>query len=151
MQRAHPRSSVFAAAHAVRATLPDLIATFGGCTAIDTVKVLLNVLAHELTEPRQLDNYRVGVKPDGSRYTPKIKPPPMHQIFVTTTLSAAEFSNLRGCTDTERGVKDAYVGHQIGAASVTLDPAVTVHTPEWLWLSTSIRVIDHAVEGLCSI
>lgn len=40
------------------------------------------------------------------------------------------------------------MGHQIGAASVNLDPAVTVHTPEWLWLSTGTRVIDHAVEGL---
>jgi maleylacetate reductase len=31
-----------------------------------------------------------------------------------------------------------------------LDPAVTVHTPEWLWLSTGIRAVDHCVEGLCS-
>ena len=32
-----------------------------------------------------------------------------------------------------------------------LDPAVTVHTPEWLWLSTGVRAVDHAVEDLCSI
>jgi maleylacetate reductase len=146
-----PRSSVFATAHAVRAARPDLIVTFGGGTAIDTVKVLLIVLAHGLTEPGQLDNYRIGVNPDGSRRTPTIKAPPIRQIVVSTTLSAAEFSNLGGCTDTERGVKDAYVGHQIGAASVILDPAVTIYTPEWLWLSTGIRAIDHAVEGLCSI
>jgi maleylacetate reductase len=25
-----------------------------------------------------------------------------------------------------------------------------VHTPEWLWLSTGIRAVDHCVEGLCS-
>ena len=31
-----------------------------------------------------------------------------------------------------------------------LDPAVTVHTPEWLWLSTGIRAVDHCVEGICS-
>jgi maleylacetate reductase len=34
--------------------------------------------------------------------------------------------------------------------SVILDPAVTVATPEWLWLSTGIRAVDHAVEDLCS-
>ena len=146
-----PRSSVFAAARAVRAARPDLIVTFGGGTAIDTVKVLLIVLAHGLTEPRQLDDYHIGVNPDGSRRSPTIKPPPMRQVVVSTTLSAAEFSNLGGCTDTERAVKDVYAGPQIGAATVILDPAVTVHTPEWLWLSTGIRAIDHAVEGLCSI
>ena len=31
-----------------------------------------------------------------------------------------------------------------------LDPAITVHTPEWLWLSTGIRAVDHCVEGICS-
>ena len=31
-----------------------------------------------------------------------------------------------------------------------LDPAITVHTPEWLFLSTGIRAVDHCVEGICS-
>ena len=35
--------------------------------------------------------------------------------------------------------------------SVILDPAVTVHTPEWLWLSSGVRAIDHAVETLLSL
>jgi alcohol dehydrogenase class IV len=34
---------------------------------------------------------------------------------------------------------------------VILDPAITLHTPSWLWLSTAVRGIDHAVEGLCSV
>jgi alcohol dehydrogenase class IV len=33
---------------------------------------------------------------------------------------------------------------------VVLDPAMTVHTPQWLWLSTGIRAVDHCVEGICS-
>lgn len=146
-----PRDSVFAAARAVRAAAPDLVVTFGGGTCIDTVKVILIVLAHGLTEPSQLDDYHLGVNPDGTRRAPAILPPPLRQVVVSTTLSAAEFSSLGGCTDTARGIKDAYVGREIGAASVILDPAVTVHTPEWLWLSTGIRAVDHAVEGLCSI
>ena len=36
------------------------------------------------------------------------------------------------------------------ASAVVLDPAITVHTPEWLWLSTGIRAVDHCVEGVCS-
>ena len=35
--------------------------------------------------------------------------------------------------------------------SKILDPAVSVHTPEWLFLSTGIRAVDHAVEDICSI
>ena len=35
-------------------------------------------------------------------------------------------------------------------SAVVLDPAITVHTPEWLWLSTGIRAVDHCVEGVCS-
>jgi maleylacetate reductase len=34
---------------------------------------------------------------------------------------------------------------------VILDPEVTVHTPEWLFLSTGIRAVDHAVEDICSV
>ena len=33
---------------------------------------------------------------------------------------------------------------------VVLDPAITRHTPEWLWLSTGVRSVDHAVETLSS-
>ncbi|GIR04190.1 MAG: hypothetical protein CM15mP14_4080 [Rhodospirillaceae bacterium] len=35
--------------------------------------------------------------------------------------------------------------------SVILDGAVTRHTPEWLFLSTGIRAVDHAVETFLSI
>ncbi len=146
-----PRPSVIACAEAIRAARPDLILTFGGGTAIDTVKVALIVLAHDLTRPEQLDDYHLRANPDGSRFMPAIKPPPMRQIVLSTTLSAAEFSNFGGCTDPARQIKHGYVGREIGAAAVILDPAVTVHTPQWLWLSTAIRAIDHAVEGICSI
>ena len=27
---------------------------------------------------------------------------------------------------------------------------MTVHTPEWLWLSTGIRAVDHCVEAVCA-
>ena len=34
--------------------------------------------------------------------------------------------------------------------AVILDPGSAAHTPEWLWLSTGIRAVDHCVEGICS-
>ncbi|MBV8934360.1 MAG: iron-containing alcohol dehydrogenase, partial [Alphaproteobacteria bacterium] len=35
--------------------------------------------------------------------------------------------------------------------TVILDPQASVHTPEWLFLSTGIRAVDHAVEDICSV
>ena len=146
-----PRESVIAAADAARAARPDLIVSIGGGTVIDTVKVMLIALAHELTRPEQLGDFHLSLNPDGSRRTPVIKPLPFRQIAVSTTLSAAEFSNFGGCVDTVRKVKDGYMGREIGPATVILDAAATLATPEWLWHSTGIRAVDHAVEGLCSM
>lgn len=145
-----PRDSVIAAAEAVRRAEPDLIVTVGGGTPIDTVKVLLICLAEGITDAKRLGDYRVQLKPDGSRHVPAVGRPPVRQIIVPTTLSAAEFSNLGGATDPERKVKDLYTGREIGGQIAILDPSATIYTPEWLWLSTGLRAIDHAVETICS-
>jgi alcohol dehydrogenase class IV len=146
-----PRPSVIAAAEAARAAAPDLVLTVGGGTAIDTVKVMLVALAHDVRTSEGLSDWHMKVNPDGSRHVPAMKPPPCRQVVVSTTLGAAEFSDLGGCTDPVRKVKDGYTGRFIGAAAVILDPAITVHTPVWLWLSTGVRGVDHAVESLCSV
>ncbi len=145
-----PRESVIACADAVRRAAPDLIVTVGGGTPIDTVKVALVCLAENLRDVAALGDYRVQVRPDGTRHVPAVGKPPVRQIVVPTTLSAAEFSNLGGCTDLARKVKDLYTGREIGVQVAILDPRVTIHTPDWLWLSTGIRAVDHAVETICS-
>jgi alcohol dehydrogenase class IV len=145
-----PRASVLETARAIEASQADLIITVGGGSPIDTVKVAQIVLAENIKTIDQLGEYRVTMNPDGSWKIPPCKPSPVRQIIVPTTLSAAEFSNIGGCTDRARQVKDLYVGKFICAQMVVLDPALTVHTPEWLWLSTGIRAVDHAVESICS-
>jgi alcohol dehydrogenase class IV len=146
-----PRASVLAAAEAVRAARPDLIVTLGGGTPIDTGKILQILLAHDVRSIEEMDALHVKVRADGSRELPAIKPSPVRQIIVPTTLSGAEFSSLGAATDPRSGAKQAYVGPDICGAAVILDPAATLFTPEWLWLSTGIRALDHAVETLCAI
>ena len=146
-----PRDSVIALAAALRQARADLIVSIGGGTVIDTVKVALVALAQGLTQIEQLDDWHMRVAADGSRVVPQPGPPPCRQIAVPTTLSGAEFSDLGGCTDTRFGTKHGYTGRLIGAAAVILDPRITVHTPDRLWLSTGVRAIDHAVEALCSV
>jgi len=146
-----PRESVIAVADLVRATGADLIVSIGGGTVIDTVKVALVALAENLSRIEQLDDWHQRVAADGSRITPRPRQPPCRQIAVPTTLSGAEFSDLGGSTDTRFGTKQGYTGAFIGPAAVVLDPRITVHTPDRLWLSTGVRALDHAVEALCSI
>jgi len=146
-----PRDTVIALAEAVRAAQADLIVSIGGGTVIDTVKVALVALAEGLTRIEQLDDWHMRVNPDGSRVVPVPRQPPCRQIAVPTTLSGAEFSDLGGATDTRFGTKHGYTGAFVGAASVILDPRITVHTPDRLWLSTGVRAVDHAVEALCSV
>jgi len=146
-----PRASVIEAARAVRAAAPDLILTVGGGTAIDTVKVLQICLAHGVETTEGLDGLHVSIGADGKRQVPDIRPSPVRQVVVPTTLSGAEFSNLAGITDERLRQKHSFIGPDVGARAVILDPEVTVHTPEWLWLSTGVRGVDHAVETICSV
>ena len=67
-----------------------------------------------------------------------------------TTLSAGEFSAISGVTDERHHVKELFRHPGIIPAAVILDPALTLHTPEWLFLSTGIRAVDHCVEGICA-
>ena len=67
-----------------------------------------------------------------------------------TTLSAGDFSALAGVTDERTKIKELLRHPRVMPSAVVLDPAITLHTPEWLWLSTGIRAVDHCVEGVCS-
>jgi len=145
-----PRPSVLELTKFLRACEADLILTIGGGTPLDTVKTALVCLAENIESAEELDRFAITVDDAGKRITPAIANPPIRQIAVPTTLSGAEFSDLAGCVNPETGIKNLFSGPQIGAASVILDPALTVPTPRDLWLSTGIRAIDHAVETICS-
>lgn len=146
-----PRDSVIAAVKAARAAEPDLLLSVGGGTPIDAVKVMLVCMAEGVDTVDGMGDLHMKVREDGSRHIPKIGPPPCPHVAVPTTLSAAEFSNLGGCTDPVRRIKDGYTAPGINPMTVILDPAATIHTPDWLWLSTGVRGVDHAVEGICAI
>ena len=145
-----PIDTVIDCAAAIRRSGADTVVTMGGGTPIDTVKAALLCLAEDVHDAEALKCYRVTVAGDGSRTVPAVGPSAVRQIAVPTTLSGAEFSNIAGVTDPERGVKDAYIARDSAPAAVILDPAATLHTPDWLWLSTGVRAVDHAVETLCS-
>jgi maleylacetate reductase len=136
-----PRSAVIAATDQAREARADLIATLGGGSITDGAKAVQLCLANDIRTPEAMDAIRAPNP---------VRPPTVAQISVPTTLSAGEFSHISGVTDERTKVKELFRHADIVPRAVVLDPAVTRHTPQWLWLSTGIRAVDHCVEGICS-
>src|SRR5215469_4574997 len=145
-----PRSDCVAAANAARAAGADLLVTLGGGSVTDAAKIVAMCLSNDIADPQRLDDYRARVDADGRVSRPRIAAPKIRTITIPTTLSAGEYTASAGCTDTAHNVKESFGHPMMMAKSVVLDPRATVHTPEWLFLSTGIRAVDHAVEDICS-
>ena len=146
-----PRSAVIAAADQARACDADLIVTLGGGSITDGAKAVQLCLSNDIRAADDMDALMPVAGPDGVVGPPPgLKPPSVRQVTIPTTLSGGEFSAISGVTDERSKVKTLVRHPSIIPQAVILDPAVTVHTPEWLWLSTGIRAVDHCVEGICS-
>jgi maleylacetate reductase len=145
-----PRKAVIEATETARDAGTDLIVTVGGGSITDAAKAVQLCLANDIRSPDALDALRAIKAPDGSMGPPPCNAPTVRQITVPTTLSAGEFSAIAGVTDERTRVKELFRHPRVIPSAVILDPAITVHTPEWLFLSTGIRAVDHCVEGICS-
>lgn len=140
-----PREAVIAATQAARAADADLIVTVGGGSITDGAKAVQLCLANDISTIEAIDTIRV-VK--GA--APPLRPPRVRQISVPTTIAGGEFSAIAGVTNTGKKVKEMLSHPLTMPRAVILDPAIAIHTPEWLFLSTGIRAVDHCVEGICS-
>lgn len=140
-----PRSDVAVAAQRARDCDADVIVAIGGGSVIDAAKVMQLCLAAGVFGTEGFDAIVGAGKPvHGSDL-------PVRVLALPSTLSGAEFSAFAGVTDTARRRKESYQHRQMTPLTVILDPALTVNTPDELWLSTGVRAVDHAVEDLCSI
>jgi maleylacetate reductase len=140
-----PREAVIAAAAQARGCNADLIVTVGGGSITDGAKAVQLCLANNIRHIEEFDKIRVH---NGT--APAMAAPVVRQISVPTTIAGGEFSAIAGVTNSATRVKEMLRHALVIPRAAILDPAVTVHTPQWLWLSTGIRAVDHCVEGLCS-
>ena len=145
-----PRGAVIEATEAARTADADLIVTIGGGSITDGGKAVQLCLANDIRSPEAIDVLRPVKGSDGIVGPPPMNPPRVRQISVPTALSAGDFSALAGLTDERTKIKELLRHPGIIPSAVILDPAIALHTPEWLWLSTGIRAVDHCVEGVCS-
>jgi alcohol dehydrogenase len=114
-----PRGTVNDLEKEIERVNADTLVSLGGGSPIDSSKVAI----YGLLETREL----------------------VH-IAVPTTLSAAEYTHAGGVTDESTRVKSGVYDPRVLPRTVINDPALTLWTPDWLWVSTGIRALDHAIE-----
>jgi len=141
-----PREAVIAAAGQAEAAGADLIVTVGGGSITDGAKAVQLCLANDVRTVEDIERIRThkGV-------APPMNAPTVRQISVPTTIAGGEFSAIAGVTNARTKVKEMLRHELVMPRAAILDPALTVHTPEWLFLSTGVRAVDHCVEGICSL
>jgi alcohol dehydrogenase class IV len=149
--KAHgPRSDVLAALAAARAVDTDLIITVGGGSVTDAGKVIALGLKHGFEKHEDFEGFYVYVDEAGETVVPQFDAPEIRVICCPTTLSGGEFNTMGGVTDDKENKKQGYTHRMMAPIAIVLDPALTIHTPEWLWFSTGVRALDHALEALGS-
>lgn len=149
VQHVH-RGSVLRAAEHAREIGADGIVTFGGGTPNDTGKAVMVALSENVRTHDDFEPTRVKYEYPATVEVPQLTGSPLPLLAVSTTLSAGEFTHFVGLTDEVRRVKDLIIDRRIAAKAVFLDAELTLATPDWLWASTGMRSVDHAVEALQS-
>ena len=141
-------SAVAAASRAVEAGA-DLIVAIGGGSVVDAAKIVLMCIEHKITDEGGLDGFEVVSTPEGPRPGP-FRAPSVRMIAIPSTLSGGEYNAGSLVTDTRRKLKQIFHHPLMMPRSIILDPAITVHTPQNLWLGSGTRAMDHGIEAVCS-
>ena len=148
--KAHsPREDVVAGAAQAREAKADLMVAVGGGSVIDATKAMLLCLWVGLDSPQAMEPYCVGFDRTKSSAL-QLPVDPIRMVAVSTTLSASEFTENAGITESATNTKQSFRHRLFAPRAVILDPAATFDTPDWLLFCTGIRAVDHAVETYCN-
>ena len=145
-QRA-PLSTAVEAANLAVSLDADTLVGVGGSTISDAARMIAVLMTEGITTVERLRQQ--GHEQDGM-LRPDLEGKPLpFQVSIPTTLSAGEFNMGGGnVLDDGEGHK-IRVGHpKLYAHLIVLDPDMTTGTPDWLWLSTGVKALDHCIERL---
>lgn len=120
-----PEADIAAAAAILMENDIDSVISLGGGSVIDAAKAALG---------RVIDAGR---------------PRPRH-VVVPTTLSGSELSHTFGITESHGSstFKRSHARADVAADAIVYDERVVASTPGELWLSSGVKAVDHAIEGL---
>lgn len=71
--------------------------------------------------------------------------------YMTLNADRVQYFSLAGGTDDVTHHKTGFLHSGMGSKLIILDPELCLTTPEYHWLSTGVRSLDHCVEALCSL
>jgi len=146
-----PRDAVATAANQAMKLDADLIVTLGGGSVTDAGKIVQLCIQHNISNPDDLEPFRIVNKPDGTVIRPDYEGPTrVRQIAIPTTLSAAEVNSQGGSLDPRTGRKQSYLHPLMVPRVVIYDPETTLTTPIETFLSTGVRALDHCIETICA-
>ena len=125
----------------------DTLVGVGGSTISDAARMIGVMMAEGLTSEEAL---RERSHQGGGNFQSRAGGDKLPwQVSIPTTLSAGEFNKGGG------NVLDDQAGHKIRvrhpdlyAHLIVLDPDMTEGTPDWLWLSSGVKALDHCIERL---
>lgn len=144
-----PREDVVAGAIQARAANADLLVAVGGGSVIDATKAMQLCLWLGIDSADGMELYCSGFERTKSASL-KLPPDPIRMVAVSTTLSASEFTENAGITQSKTNTKQSFRHRLFAPRLIVLDPASTLDTPDWLLFCTGIRSVDHAVENYCN-
>jgi alcohol dehydrogenase len=124
----------------------DCLISFGGGSPIDTAKVAAESILTDSDATKAAQGLafdKATARENSGR--------DLIQIALPTTLSAGEYTPAGGVTDETTLIKNGVVDPRLQPRVIINDPELTVETPDWLWVATGMRSLDHAVEAIYSI
>ena len=125
----------------------DTLVGVGGSTISDAARMIAVMMAENITNVDRLRD--LGLQFNGMlEPTLDGKTLPI-QVSIPTTLSAGEFNMGGGNILDDQADHKIRVRHpRLYADLIILDSDMTVGTPDWLWLSTGVKAMDHCIERL---
>ena len=145
-QRAPLNTAVEATKMALECNADTLVGV-GGSTISDAARMIAVMMAEGITSGERLrelgEQHHGLLQPDLDG-----KALPL-QVSIPTTLSAGEFNQGGGNVLDDQATHKIRVRHPgLYAHLIVLDPEMTIGTPDWLWLSTGVKALDHCIERL---
>ncbi len=145
-QRAPLNTAVEATKMALECNADTLVGV-GGSTISDAARMIAVMMAEGITSEDRLRE--LGERQHGL-LEPNLDGKSLpRQVSIPTTLSAGEFNQGGGNVLDDQADHKIRVRHpDLYAHLIVLDPEMTIGTPDWLWLSTGVKALDHCIERL---
>lgn len=121
----------------------DCIVTLGDGSITDAGKLVRFALANDAFTEEEVNTLWGGHSHNPKRRE-NIKPPTIALICIPTSLSGGEYQHILGATETVSHAKRTFEP-KVNPTLTIQDPELCLLTPQWLWLSSGIRAVDHCV------